>query len=109
MKDEDCWVVVAEDVQKAFDSVRISDVLDAHRRIFTDRRVRRYLPRDASERERLLDWITKVLQGNDPKREKGIDQGNPYSPLALTCCCITPRTCPSQSGESRAGGDIQTT
>ncbi len=83
MKDEDCWVVVAEDVQKAFDSVRISDVLDAHRRIFEDKRVRRYLPRDASERERLLDWITKVLQGNDPKREKGIDQGNPYSPLAL--------------------------
>lgn len=83
LETEDRWVLVTEDVRGAFDNVRIKDVLAAHRLAFSDERLQKDLPDQPAERERLLDLIATVVQGADPKRQKGIDQGGPYSPIAL--------------------------
>jgi hypothetical protein len=63
-------VLVNDDVRKAFDSVRIDRLLEAHARHVRDRE--------------LLDFIGIVVRGHQgTERKEGIDQGNPYSPTAL--------------------------
>ena len=70
MIDQDRWVLAVDDVKKAFDNVVIADVLDDHARYITE--------------PSLLSLIEVVLRGGDgEKRNKGIDQGNAYSPTAL--------------------------
>jgi hypothetical protein len=63
------WVLAADDIKKAFDSVVIGDVLADHARHIQD--------------QSLLGLIEVVLRGSDTKRQRGIDQGSPYSPTAL--------------------------
>ena len=61
--------VVVDDVRKAFDRVRLTDCMTAHRRHLTG--------------ERLLTFIHTALRGHDLRRVQGIDQGAAYSPTAL--------------------------
>jgi retron-type reverse transcriptase len=74
---EDRWVLAIDDIYHAFDEVQLKAVMAAHRRLLTT------LCPERVERTRMLDLIERVLQGHDPHRRKGIDQGNPYSPTAL--------------------------
>jgi hypothetical protein len=62
-------VILTADIRKAFDSVRIQDVMDAHHHHTQD--------------QQLLDLVATVLVDPHSKRRRGIDQGNPYSPAAL--------------------------
>jgi retron-type reverse transcriptase len=62
-------VILTADVRKAFDSVRIQDVLNAHHHYTQD--------------QQLLDLVATVLVDPHSKQQRGIDQGNPYSPTAL--------------------------
>lgn len=74
------WVLAIEDVRKAFDTVCIDDVLNAHRQLLDKHPA---LPCDYSVKSGILELIGRVLRGADQNRQVGIDQGNPYSPLAL--------------------------
>lgn len=70
MARDDCWVLAIDDVKKAFDNVNIDDLVDDHRRHITD--------------ARLLQLVEAVLRGHGAADHKlGIDQGSPYSPMAL--------------------------
>jgi Reverse transcriptase (RNA-dependent DNA polymerase) len=62
-------VLAIDDVEKAFDNLVIEDVLADHARHIDD--------------DRLLQLIGRVLQGHDPERAIGVDQGSAYSPDAL--------------------------
>ncbi len=63
-------VLAADDVEKAFDNVRIDWVMDDFRFIVSD--------------QRLLDLIERVLRGNEAaERSRGMDQGCGFSPLGL--------------------------
>jgi hypothetical protein len=70
MVEQDRWVLVSDDVQKAFDSVRIDLVLEDHHR-------------DSWSNRLLQTFIEALLRGGDPARKVGIDQGSPYMPCAL--------------------------
>jgi hypothetical protein len=63
------WVLAADDVRAAFDTVPIVAAVDLHRPYLTS--------------NQLLVTIGSVLRGDDPVRAVGIAQGCPYSPLAL--------------------------
>jgi hypothetical protein len=69
MMTQDYWVLTIDDVHKAFDNVSIDRVMATQRQLVTN--------------EDLLALVHVVLQGDDCKRTRGIDQGCPYSPLAL--------------------------
>jgi hypothetical protein len=73
---EDTWVIINVDIRKAFDNVRIHDVLAAHRRLFDQHP-------EIGDYGSLLGLIETVLKGHDPNRQIGIDQGCPYSPFGL--------------------------
>jgi hypothetical protein len=62
------WALAVDDVRRAFDSVRVDDALEDHRRHLRD--------------EGLLGLVAAVLGGH-AGRAVGIDQGCPYSPTAL--------------------------
>jgi RNA-directed DNA polymerase len=67
---EDRWVFAIDDIKNAFDNVVIEDVIADHKLYFND--------------NRLLSLIKVVLQGSGgPRKERGIEQGCPYSPTAL--------------------------
>jgi len=80
MINQDRWVLAIADIRKAFDSVRIKDVLQAHNQIF-ERQLAKKIER--SDRSRIWGLVRTVLRGADSQRQLGIDQGNPYSPTAL--------------------------
>jgi RNA-directed DNA polymerase len=64
------WVLAIDDVRRAFDHMRVADVLEDHRRQLGD--------------GPLLGLVEAVLRGHEGAgREVGIDQGDPYSPTAL--------------------------
>lgn len=68
--EEGRFVIVTDDIRKAFDTVPIAAIMDLHRRHLTD--------------EPLLALVEKVLRGNSQEnRVVGVDQGSAYSPLAL--------------------------
>jgi hypothetical protein len=64
------WVLVSDDIRKAFDSVRLDLVLDHHRAHLVSNGLLTYL-------------VEPVLRGGDPARAVGMDQGCPYMPTAL--------------------------
>jgi hypothetical protein len=81
------WVVGNHDVSAAFPSVPFEGVMDAHRQLFAAPQLQRGKGRNARARrrqedERLLQFIDVVLRGAD-RRERGLSQGNPYSPSAM--------------------------
>jgi len=80
MAAEDRWVIAIDDVKRAFDNIRVEDVLDAHRRLFERDDVVALGP---AEQSRILGFIAAVTQGPRPNRQTGISQGNPFSPLAM--------------------------
>jgi retron-type reverse transcriptase len=64
------WVLVNDDIRRAFDSVPTAGVVDAHRDHVPD--------------PRLLRLVEAVLRGHEAERRtRGIDQGSPHSPTAL--------------------------
>lgn len=67
------WVIATDDVRKAFDNVRIPDLVRTFGSHTTDCG--------------LLWLIEQVLTGDARERRLvGIDQGSPFSPLALNLC-----------------------
>ncbi len=56
------------------------DVIEAHRTLFETDLAEVV---EASDRERILEYMALILRGNDTRRQIGIDEGNPYSPTAL--------------------------
>jgi hypothetical protein len=70
MAQQGLWALALDDVRDAFPSVVIADVLADHARYITD--------------QSLLTLTEVVLRGgDDAQRQRGIDQGSPYSPTAL--------------------------
>ena len=83
---QDRWVLAIDDVKNAFDNVPIEDVLTCHRRMLKSLPLPENVEDRAKakqERERLMWLIETVVRGGDPQRSRGIDQGNPYSPVCL--------------------------
>ena len=80
MTQQNLWVLAIDDVRKAFDNVQIDDALEGHRELFETELKEIIRP---NEIERILDLISKILRGDQRDRQIGIDQGNPYSPVAL--------------------------
>jgi hypothetical protein len=74
------WTIVNSDVRRAFDSVRIDDVLGAFRQLFAQTEVSECGRRT---QQRLMRFIRDILQGGDPTRSVGIGTGCPFSPCAL--------------------------
>jgi hypothetical protein len=67
---EDRWVLAIDDIKQAFDNLIIEDVISDHKLYLQD--------------NRLLSLFRVVLQGSGgPRKERGIEQGCPYSPTAL--------------------------
>lgn len=67
---QDRWVVVCDDVRRAFDHVPIGRAVEASRRHIPD--------------EGVMGLIERLMRGHDgAARQTGIDQGDPASPLAL--------------------------
>jgi hypothetical protein len=87
MEAEGCWVVASGDLQNAFDTVPIGEVIECHERMLralkASRLTKKGKVRAEAEKGRLLRLIETVLRGSDPNRSRGIDQGAPYSPAAL--------------------------
>ncbi len=73
-------VLVTADIRKAFDNVRIDDVVDAHRNLFGRELAHVFRP---GEDEQVLSLIRTVLCGAAVDRQIGIDQGNPYAATAF--------------------------
>jgi hypothetical protein len=69
VNEEHLCVLVIDDVRKAFDNVRIDDVMAILNKHITD--------------AALLRLIEAVLRGGDDNHNIGIDQGSPLSPLIL--------------------------
>ena len=95
---EDRCVLAVDDIRAAFDRLPIVHAIDAHRRLLleiaaSDNQRREHLqPHNSptnnttdfsTNLSRPLDMIATVLRGYDQNRQVGIDQGSPYSPLAL--------------------------
>ncbi len=72
-------VLAANDLKNAFDNVPIDIVLECHRDALEGVRQKNF---GREERERTLALVEAVLRGHARKRQRGIDQGNPYSPTA---------------------------
>ncbi len=76
------WVLVVEDVRKAFDNVQVEDLIEAHVKAREDLAV----SKDQSAvkiDESVLKLIAVMARGTKQDRTLGIDQGNNYSPTAL--------------------------
>lgn len=70
MVEDDRWVIATADITKAFDNVRIADVMDDYRGYFQD--------------EGIYWLIETVLRGHEgSRRTLGIDQGDALSPVTL--------------------------
>ena len=80
MMQQNRLTLVTADIRKAFDNVRIDDVLDAHQRLFNAELAHLFEP---GEDKQVLAVIRTVLCGADTNRQVGIDQGNPYSATAF--------------------------
>jgi retron-type reverse transcriptase len=73
------WVLAIDDIRKAFDEVRVDDVLNAHRALRRGKSAHA-APLISEDVMRLLETL---LRGHEQNRKVGIDQGCPYSPDAL--------------------------
>jgi RNA-directed DNA polymerase len=70
MIETDAWVLFIDDIRQAFDNVPIAISVSNYRILLAD--------------SALVNLIEVVLRGDDgPLRERGIDQGCPFSPLTL--------------------------
>ena len=73
------WVVVEDDIRRAFDNVPIELALKTHRLLFNEPAIRRRY-RDAGlqatrEGRRIIQVIAALLRSTDQRRKIGIDQG----------------------------------
>ena len=67
---EERWIIVTDDIRKAFDYVPVQSAINA---------IRRHIPDEAT-----MELIEKIIRGhNGAARQTGIDQGDPLSPLVL--------------------------
>jgi hypothetical protein len=73
-------VLAIDDIRNAFDNVPVDTLVDYHRQALARVRQENF---DGVARERTLALIDRILRGHDHCRERGIDQGNPYSPDGL--------------------------
>lgn len=69
------YILATDDIRNCFPSLRIDDVL----RVFAQ-----HIPAETNSDEPALAWLIEtVVRGHEgPDRTVGIDQGNPWSPLA---------------------------
>jgi len=65
----DSWVLVIDDIRKAFDNVNIARLLEHHALHIPD--------------AQLVGLLESIFKGHEPVKEVGIDQGSAYSPTAL--------------------------
>jgi RNA-directed DNA polymerase len=75
----DRWMLVIDDVRKAFDNVPIKEAIKAHQ-IAQANKSKGKQPILADD---TMELIETVLRGHDEAHEVGIDQGGCYSPDAL--------------------------
>jgi retron-type reverse transcriptase len=80
MRLQDRWAVAIDDVRKAFDHVPIDEVVGLHAEALSGVKEAGFT---SKEKQRSIKLVEKVLEGHDEDRTRGIDQGGPYSPLAL--------------------------
>jgi retron-type reverse transcriptase len=73
-------VLAVDNLKSAFDNVPIGAVVECHENALA-RVQQKNFNREA--KKRTLALIEAVLRGHDHTRQRGIDQGNPYSPTAL--------------------------
>ena len=73
-------VLAIDDVRKAFDNVPIDTLSECHREALARVRQRNFSKQD---KERTLALVEAVFRGHDRERQRGIDQGAPYSPTGL--------------------------
>ena len=66
--------------KSAFDNVPLAQVVECHRRAPGPVRQKHFT---AADKVRTLDLVETVLRGHDANRQRGVDQGAPYSPLRL--------------------------
>lgn len=87
MQRDGLWTLVVADIRNAYGNVRIPAVMDDHRRLISD--------------PNLLQLIKVVLQGENLRKERGIEQGNAYSPTALNLRLTNALDQPWASGSAR--------
>ena len=64
------WIIVTDDIRKAFDNVPVASTISA---------IRQHIPDEAT-----MELMEKIIRGHDgAARQIGIDQGDPLSPLVL--------------------------
>ena len=76
------WILVVDDVRKAFDNVRVCDLNKAHgkaQRELAKKKQKSHVKINDS----VLKLISIMAKGTTQDRVLGIDQGNNYSPTAL--------------------------
>jgi retron-type reverse transcriptase len=73
-------VLAIDDVKNAFDTVPIDRVVELHTQELKNLHQANF---SHEEKRRTVALVEAVLRGHDRKRERGIDQGAPYSPTAL--------------------------
>jgi retron-type reverse transcriptase len=86
MVTQDRWVLMTADLKSAFDNLPVEEVLESHRKLLDSLP----LPKDkkekaeaGKERQRLLRLVETVVRGHHTSRTRGVDQGNPASPMSL--------------------------
>ncbi len=83
------WILVIDDIRRAFDNIDIADTIYAHQNLFnslnfqTNQLYNFNYPQNENEINRVVEITQTILQGDSPQRTIGIDQGSPYSPTAL--------------------------
>lgn len=86
MVTEDSWVLAVDDLKSAFDNVPIPALLECHERLLAEcplPKGKKARATTRKEHEKLLWLIETVVRGSEITRQRGIDQGNPYSPTCL--------------------------
>ncbi len=104
MAEDNHWVIAIDDVRQAYDNTKVDDVLNACHKLINQLLDRPDLldePVTLDELDRLINLIAKALKGTDPNRQIGIDQGNPFSPLALNALLHFGLDVPSQDVKER--------
>jgi hypothetical protein len=73
-------VLAVDDLNSAFYHVSVEKLIDLHAEALKNLHQVNFAQKD---KEKTLALVVRVLRGHDLEHERGIDQGNPYSPTGL--------------------------
>ena len=73
------WVLIIEDIRKAFDNVKVKDIIKTHQQAQLELKEKHGIKINDS----VVNLISTIAKGVTQKRKKGIDQGSNYSPQSL--------------------------